>query len=186
MMIEEVKKKSHFRRNLFLLFIAIFAVLFQLGSMQTVTHQEATEFIDGVREQIKGIDGFGIFTHNALVAMIMMIPGGFLFGGIIAFQTGWAVSASTVLNPALTQIPPLSLLFVTPFGLMEVFAYAIAMSRSVILVQTLVNRTIRTQLKPTLKEVGIVIGLLLVGGFMEFGLIQWASENGYNLMEMVT
>src|SRR3972149_1766071 len=129
MMTQETKKKSHFRRNLFLLFIAVFSAL---------------------------------------------------------FQTGWAVSAATVISPELAQMPALSLLFISPFGLMEITAYAIAMSRSVILVQTLVNRTIRTQLKSTLKEIGIVIGLLLAGGFLEYAMIQWAIENGYNLVEMMS
>jgi len=186
MMTQETKKKSHFRRNLFLLFIAVFSALFQAGSMQTVSQQEADEFVKVVGEQIKGIDAIGIFSHNALFALIMMIPGGFIFGGIIAFQTGWAVSAATVISPELAQMPALSLLFISPFGLMEITAYAIAMSRSVILVQTLVNRTIRTQLKSTLKEIGIVIGLLLAGGFLEYAMIQWAIENGYNLVEMMS
>src|SRR3989304_2373163 len=107
MMTQETKKKSHFRRNLFLLFIAVFSALFQAGSMQTVTQQEADEFIKVVGEQIKGIDAIGIFSHNALFGFDNDNSRRINFWGIIAFQTGLAGSAATRNSPELAQMPAL-------------------------------------------------------------------------------
>lgn len=156
-------------------------MLFQLGSYSTVTEDEANEFMDLISEQIKGIDGIGIAIHNLEISLIMFVPFGFIIGGFIAFQTGWSVAAATVLNPELSDLPAIALLYMTPFGIMELVAYAIAMSRSVLLVQALLKKRIKTQLKPLLKEVGIVSALLLIGGIIEWEMIKWASEQGVSL-----
>ncbi|MGI0083082.1 MAG: hypothetical protein ACREAG_07265, partial [Nitrosopumilaceae archaeon] len=95
------------------------------------------------------------------------------WGAFAAWSTGFAYSALETTNPILSQIPPLSILFISPFGLMELAAYSIATSRSFLLIHSIIKKNpINAQLRPTAIEVGIVIALLLTGGFIEFVMIQ--------------
>ena len=62
------------------------------------------------------------------------------------------------------------------FGLMEVAAYSIAMSRSVLFIEKIIKRTsIFTEKKAILIEIGIVTGLLLIGGMVEMYMIEMAQ-----------
>ncbi|HVD08226.1 MAG TPA: hypothetical protein VNB67_07250, partial [Nitrososphaeraceae archaeon] len=74
-------------------------------------------------------------------------------------------------SPILKNIPPLIIL-ITPFGILEVFAYGIALSRSGILVYDLVTKKPwREYVVVTLIEIGIVIVILLVGAIIEWQTI---------------
>ena len=65
------------------------------------------------------------------------------------------------------------MLFVSPFGLMELAAYSIGMSRSFILIQTILKKkSIKLELTPTTIEIGIVVALLLAGGLIESIMIE--------------
>jgi hypothetical protein len=56
---------------------------------------------------------------------------------------------------------------------MEVAAYSIAMSRSVLFIEKIIKRTsIFTEKKAILIEIGIVTGLLLIGGIVEMYMIE--------------
>jgi hypothetical protein len=56
----------------------------------------------------------------------------------------------------------------SPFGLMELVAYSIAMSQSVYIIILLIKRTnLKLLIKPAAIEVGIVITILFVAGFLE-------------------
>ncbi len=183
MMEEPQKKKSRLRLKLFLLFVGVFSLIFQLGSYTPVTEDEANQFMDLMKEQLKDVDEVAIWLNNLRVATMMFVPFGFIIGGFIGFQTGWAVSAASVINPELSDMPAIALLYLTPFGLMELICYAIAMSRSVLLAQAIIKKRFnkRIMLYPTLKEYGIVAGVLLVAGFIEWAMIKWASEMGVSL-----
>ncbi len=78
-------------------------------------------------------------------------------------------------------MPAIALLYLTPFGILELICYAIAMSRSVLLVQALVQKRFKKQLLPTLKEYIIVSVVLLAAGVIEWRMILWASEQGVSL-----
>jgi hypothetical protein len=67
----------------------------------------------------------------------------------------------------------------TPFGLMEVAAYSIAMSRSYILIYRLIKKTpIRPDIRAICIEIAILVVLLLAGGFLEYFLIE--NMSGFN------
>ena len=67
----------------------------------------------------------------------------------------------------------------SPFGLMEVAAYSIAMSRSYILIHKLIKKMpIRPDIRATCIEVVILVVLLLAGGFLEYFLIE--SMSGFD------
>ena len=66
----------------------------------------------------------------------------------------------------------------TPFGLMELAAYSIGMSRSALLAKNLLQKKwflIKSQKFIILIEIGIVVALLLIGGIVEMWMIETAQ-----------
>ena len=158
----------------FFAFMAIFSLTFALASEIQLPEDEATEIMDQFEAMTKGIDAVGIFVHNTSIALPMFIPGfGIVWGMFAAFSTGIAFSAMKGTFPLLEQIPSLSILFMSPFGLMEIAAYSIAMSRSYILIYRLIKKIpIRPDIRAICIEVTILVILLLAGGFLEYFLIE--------------
>jgi len=171
------------RLVLFFIFLGIFAAVFQIGSMFPVDEAEANAFMEEFEELVEGIDAFGIFAHNTTIALPMFIPGfGVAWGLFSAWSTGFAFAAITLTAPQLASIPPLSILFLSPFGIMEITAYSLGISRSFILIKAIIKKTDLIQfIRPTLLEIAIVIGLLLAGGYLEFYMIELALESGLDM-----
>jgi len=170
---------------LFFIFLGIFTSAFQIGSMSTVSEEEANEFMVEFEELVLDIDAFGIFTHNTTLALPMFIPGfGVAWGIFSAWSTGFAFAAIATTVPEIQNIPPLSILFLSPFGLMEIFAYSLGISRSFILIRAITKKINLTQfIKPTIIEIGIVVGLLLAGGYLEFYMIELAQNSGLEMID---
>ncbi|QLH02085.1 hypothetical protein C5F47_00015 [Nitrosopumilus cobalaminigenes] len=168
----------------FFVFLGLFAAAYQIGSMSNVTEEEANAFMAEFEELVLDIDAFGIFTHNLTLALPMFIPGfGVAWGLFSAWSTGFAFASIALTAPQIAEIHPLSILFLSPFGLMELVAYSLGISRSFILIRAVVKKIdLMPLLKPTLIEIGIVTGLLLAGGYLEFYMIELAQEQG--LMNM--
>lgn len=166
---------------LFFVFTAVFSAAYQAGSMLEMSEENARAFMDEFEELVEGIDGTGIFLHNTMLALPMFLPGfGIAWGLFSATSTGYAFAAIVHLAPELGQIPPLAILYLSPFGLMELAAYSIAMSRSYILIAAIAKKTgLGTHAKHTAAEVGIVAGLLLAGGFLEYYMIEVATREGF-------
>ena len=74
-------------------------------------------------------------------------------------------------------ISPLSILF-TPFGILEIFSYGLAISRSGMIIYDYFIKKIswRQFLKPTIIEIIIVISLLIIGAFIEWNMIKDFTE----------
>lgn len=163
-----------FRLIGFFVFMGLFSTLFQIGSMFQVSEEEANAFMSEFEKLIVDIGGVGIFFHNLSISLPMFIPGfGIVWGLFSAWSTGYAFSAIVSITPELSKIPPLTILFFSPFGIMELIAYSIATSRSFILIRAISKKTnLISFLKPTIIEIGIVIGLLLIGGYLEYYMIQ--------------
>ncbi len=168
----------------FFVFLGLFAALFQLGSLSSVTEEEAEAFMAEFEDLVLDIDAFGIFIHNLTITLPMFIPGfGVAWGLFSAWSTGFAFASIALTTPQIAEIQPLTILFMSPFGLMELIAYSFGISRSFILIRAIVKKINLTQfIKPTMIEIGIVIGLLLTGGYLEFYMIEMAQEQG--LMDM--
>mgnify|MGYP001480983576 FL=1 len=106
----------------FFTFLVIFTVIFQLGSMSTVSEEEANLFMKEFEKLVLDIDAFGIFVHNTTIALPMFIPGFGIFWGLFSsWSTGYAFAAIVTSMPEIANISPLSILFLSPFGLMEIF-----------------------------------------------------------------
>jgi len=168
---------------IFFIFLGIFAAAFQIGSMTSVTEEEAEAFMSEFEELVLDIDAFGIFTHNLTISLPMFIPGfGVAWGVFAAWSTGFAFAAIASTIPEVGDIPPLSILFLSPFGLMEITAYSIGISRSFILIRAVIKKvSLSSFLKPTVIEIGIVVALLLVGGYLEFFMIELAQQEGFEM-----
>jgi hypothetical protein len=168
----------------FFVFLGLFASAYHLGSMSNVTQDEANAFMKEFEELVMDIDAFGIFTHNLTIALPIFIPGfGVAWGLFSAWSTGFAFASIVLIAPEIGEIHPLSILFLSPFGIMELVAYSFGISRSFILIRAIVKKIDLIQfVKPTLIEIGIVTGLLLAGGYLEFYMIEMAQEQG--MMEL--
>lgn len=164
----------------FFAFMAFFAGVFYAGSQSVVNEEDASEFVALFEGMVSGIDGAGIFTHNTPLALVMFVPGlGMALGMFSAWSTGYAFAAIATAAPELSQLHPLALIFLTPFGLMEITAYSLATSRSFMLTMAIIRKdSLAALLKPTLIEAGIAVGLLLAGGYVEFYMIEMAKESG--------
>ena len=167
----------------FFVFLVIFTVIFQLGSMSIVSQEEASLFMKEFEKLVLDIDAFGIFVHNTTIALPMFIPGFGIFWGLFSsWSTGYAFTAIVTSIPEISNISPLSILFLSPFGLMEIFSYSLAISRSFILIKAIITKTNLSQfIKPTIIEIGIVIGLLLLGGYVEFYMIELVQNESIEL-----
>jgi hypothetical protein len=167
----------------FFVFLVIFTIIFQLGSMSTVSEEEASLFMEEFEKLVLDIDAFGIFVHNTTIALPMFIPGfGIVWGLFSAWSTGYAFASIVTMMPEIADISPLSILFLSPFGLMEIFAYSLGISRSFILIKAVITKTNLSQfLKPTIIEIGIVVALLLVGGYVEFYMIELVQNENIEM-----
>ena len=168
---------------IFFVFLVIFTVIFQLGSMSTVSEEEANLFMEEFEKLVLDIDAFGIFVHNTTIALPMFIPGFGIFWGLFSsWSTGYAFAAIATSIPEIANISPLSILFLSPFGLMEIFAYSLGISRSFILIKAIITKTNLSQfIKPTIIEIGVVIALLLVGGYVEFYMIELVQNESIEM-----
>ena len=163
--------------------MGLFTAAFQLGSMSEVSEEEANIFMKEFEKLVEDIDAIGIFVHNTTISLPMFLPGfGVAWGLFSAWSTGFAFAAIVSITPELEQIPPLTILYLSPFGLMELSAYSLATSRSFILIRAISKKTnLKPLLKPTVIEIGILLGLLLAGGFLEDYMIKLAQDEEFEM-----
>ena len=164
---------------LFFVFLGIFSASFAIGAEIQVSEEESKIVLEELESLIADIDAVGIFTHNTSLSLPMFIPGfGIAWGAFAAFSTGMAFSVIQDANPMLENVPSLTILFMSPFGLMEVAAYSIAMSRSYMIVHKMIKRmSVRPDFRVIGLEIAIMIGLLLTGGFVEWYFIESLSTD---------
>ena len=158
--------------------MGIFSLSFQIGATSQVSPEEANDFVQEFLSATQDSDGFAFFVNNVSASLPMFIPGlGAILGIYSGWSTGFGFAALITMAPGLANIEPLTLLFYSPYGIMEVAAYSIAMSRSFHVVYSLVKKVNPISLiKPSLIEIGIVIGLLVIAGFLEEYMIKLAQE----------
>ncbi|NIP62347.1 MAG: stage II sporulation protein M [Nitrosopumilaceae archaeon] len=167
--------------------MGVFSGAFQIGAISEVNDKEAEQFLKEFEELVKDIDAVGIFTHNTSIALPMFIPGfGVAWGLFAAWSTGFAFASLSTLNPLIAEVPPLAILYLSPFGIMELVAYSIGISRSFILIQMIVKKLdLKPVIKITVIEIGIVVALLLMGGFIEFSMIEMVQQGEIGLPEEI-
>ena len=176
-MTHKVSGMFKFRLITFFIFMAIFSLSFQLGAISEVSMDDANEFVQEFLSNTQEISGFDIFLNNISAALLMFVPGvGTAVGIYSGWSTGFGFAAIATMAPGLADIEPLTILYYSPYGLMELVAYSIAMSRSFHVVYSLIKKVNpKTLIKPSLIEIGIVVGLLLIAGYLEEYLINLAQ-----------
>jgi uncharacterized membrane protein SpoIIM required for sporulation len=155
----------------------VFIIAYSVGAISVKINASQADFIKkDFQTQIKGINQYGIFANNFKVALGMFIPGfGIALGGFSAFSTGLVFNAIAHTSPALSNISPL-IVFLTPFGILEIIAYGIAISRSGILSYQLIKDTNkrnswRKYVIPTIIEILAVLVILFAGAMIEWQMI---------------
>lgn len=153
----------------FVIFVCIFLFSYSMGAIYKMSDEQTESFLKEFSKTTQGIGAIGIFLHNASDAILMFIPvAGVGFGVYIAGSTGAAFSAMAATNPQMSNLPPLALLLASPFGIMELVAYSIGMSRSFHLVWAIFKKNpLKKEIRHTMIEIGIVLILLLVAGIIE-------------------
>jgi len=161
---------------------AVFLIAYSIGAAVPLTEADASEIRKQFADQIKDIDQNGVFLNNFKISLIMFIPAaGVGFGGYAGFGTGEVISALAASTPGLSGILSL-IIFITPFGIMEVFVYGLAMSRSGLLIVRLVkDKPWRAEARrpfyensivPTLVELGIAAVVLFAAAVIEWQIIE--------------
>ena len=175
---EKFKIISRWRFLFFIFGVIVFTIAYSVGATLVQINSSQAELIKThFQEQIRCINQYGIFANNLRVALGMFIPGfGIALGTFSAFSTGLVFNALSTISPALSNISPL-IVFLTPFGILEIIAYGIAISRSGILSYQLIKDTNkrnswRKYVIPTVVEIGIVITMLFIGAIVEGQLIR--------------
>lgn len=159
------------------IFFMLFIIAFTIGSETSIQKEDAQVLVDQVQQSLPNVNetenlNIEIALHNLGISMIMFVPGvGIALGTIAAYSTGTAFSAILTVHPEVLTSHPITVLLMTPFGILEAISYGIAMSRSYLLINALLKHRLRQNIKPSLIEVCIVIGLLFLGGIIEAGQI---------------
>ncbi len=153
----------------------LFVASYSAGAAEPLSDEDAEEIRSGFLEDTEGIDETGIFLNNLKVALAMFVPGvGVGLGIFSGLSTGEVFNAFALVSPELAATSPLSVL-ATPFGMLEVFAYGLAISRSGMLAVQLAKRSERKSWRQfsmmTAIEIAVVIGVLIAGSLVEFQVI---------------
>src|SRR5918996_2095518 len=162
--------------------MVVFIIAYSIGAATDLNRTEAENLRQQFNEQVKDIDLNGIFMNNLRISLGMFIPAlGIGLGIFSGFSTGLIFNVIAESSPLLNNISPLVIL-VTPFGVMEVFAYGLAMSRSGMLIYQIVKKKQwREYIIPTIIEIGIVITILLIGATIEWQIITQFDEQATDI-----
>jgi hypothetical protein len=162
--------------------IVVFVIAYFIGAGTDIGKNETENLRDQFNKQVKDIDQNGIFVNNLRISLGMFIPIlGMGLGIFSGFSTGLMFNVIAESSPLLNNISPL-LILVTPFGVMEVFAYGLAMSRSGMLTyQIIKKKQWREYIIPTIIEIGIVITVLLIGATIEWQIITQFDEQAADI-----
>lgn len=162
--------------------IVVFVIAYFIGAGTDIGKNETENLRDQFNKQVKDIDQNGIFVNNLRISLGMFIPVlGMGLGIFSGFSTGLMFNVIAESSPLLNNISPL-LILVTPFGVMEVFAYGLAMSRSGMLTyQIIKKKQWRECIIPTIIEIGIVITILLIGATIEWQIITQFDEQATDI-----
>ncbi|MBE43911.1 MAG: stage II sporulation protein M [Thaumarchaeota archaeon] len=162
----------------------VFTGVYYIGAIVETSDSDATQLRDEFEKLVEDIGVEDIFFNNFRIAATMFIPGfGIAVGVFSAFSTGMVFNAIVQTTPELTNFHPLAIL-TTPFAAIELFSYGIAMSRSGILINAIIRKhNLKSILRPTLIELGVVAALVLSGAFIEFYMIETLKPET-EIMEM--
>jgi uncharacterized membrane protein SpoIIM required for sporulation len=150
----------------------LFIGLFQLGFSIKLDRSFSEELSKNFMNQIQGIDEIGIFLNNFKIALVMFIPIlGIVVGSFSAFSTGLIFNSIVSLSDASFANP--LIVFLTPFGILEIVSYGLAISRGGIFLYEILRKSIsKKSITYLFVEIGLVSTMLFVGALIEWSMIE--------------
>lgn len=166
-----------FRKRLLFFFLAMiyFLSLFYIGYSLKIDESFSDEISKSFINQLGPIDEFSIFINNIKIALVMFIPIiGIIMGAISGFSTGLVFnSIMDVPSAAAISISNPLIIFLTPFGFLELVSYGLAISRSGILIYEILKKEfVKKSLIYLTIEIVLVSGLLFIGALIELIMIE--------------
>lgn len=158
--------------------MAFFVIVYYAGATFHMSPQEARTVLQQIATKNRQLDQIAIFVNNVKPALGMFVPAfGVGLGIYSAFSTGTVFNAASVIYPLLKGVSPLAA-FYTPFAVMEVFSYGLAMSRSGMLVYQFIKKRSawREFAVQTGIEIAIVVVILLIGSVVEWQNLQHQQQ----------
>ena len=163
------------KKRLLLFFIAMlfFLGIFYVGYSIKMDESFSNELSKNFMNQISDIDEFGIFFNNLKIALVMFIPVvGIIMGTISGFSTGLVFNSIMNISGTASYSNPL-IIFLTPFGILELISYGLAISRGGILFFELIKKQFtKKSLIYLLVEVALVGMMLFTGAIIEWMMIE--------------
>ena len=164
----------NFKKRLIFFFLAmlLFLGLFQLGFSIKLDKSFSEELSENFKNQIQGIDETGIFLNNIKIALVMFIPVlGIVVGSFSAFSTGLIFNSIVNLSNANFANP--LIVFLTPFGILELVSYGLAISRGGIFLYEILKKSVsKKSITYLFVEIGLVAVMLFVGALIEWSMIE--------------
>jgi uncharacterized membrane protein SpoIIM required for sporulation len=172
---QTITMQYHLKLRAFYILLGVlaFLMLYFAGSQTNLDYNTSIKVKQEFMRKIEGLNYIGIFANNVTISIIMFIPGiGILFGLFSGYSTGTVFSAiAQTSQTTANQLSPLMILL-TPFGIMEIFCYGLAISRSSLLLFSLIKRdNILRQFKYTLFEVIAIVIILFFAALIEWHFI---------------
>jgi len=149
----------------------LFLGLFQLGFSIKLDKSFSEELSKNFKNQIQGIDELGIFLNNLKIALVMFIPIlGIVIGSFSAFSTG--LIFNSIVNLSNSNFANPLIVFLTPFGILELISYGLAISRGgIFLFEILKKRISKKSILYLFVEIGLVCIMLFIGALIEWSMI---------------
>src|SRR5919107_4233884 len=163
-----------FKKRLFFFLMAMFLFLglFQLGFSIKLDKSFSEELSKNFKNQLQGIDEVGIFLNNFKIALVMFIPIlGIVVGSFSAFSTG--LIFNSIVNLSDSNFANPLIVFLTPFGILELVSYGLAISRGGIFLYEVLKKSVsKKSILYLLVEIGLVSVMLFVGALIEWSMIE--------------
>jgi len=144
-----------------------------IGATSTLNPNEAAQIYEEFRSFVVGLTAspLGIFQNNFMIALLMSIPvaGAFLGAGIM-YNSGVILSAASIAQ----RVDPMMLVLSTliwPVGIMEMLAYSLASTQSLLLAYAGYKRMLRSEARNLAVTVAVVAVLLAASSVIEFTLL---------------
>lgn len=178
---------SRRRVTLVLAVLAIEVVIFFVGLLiplsdatrQAMFNQTSSQFGEVQTGSAAQLTGF-IFTHNASIAYLEMIPvaGAVLFA-VSVFSTGLAAQALVASQGYPVQLG--AAIFVFPYSWVELTGYSVALVSGFMLLAAWRKRRLRQELRVFVLEGVSVAAILLVAAAMEAATVKISVTLGFAL-----
>jgi len=146
---------------------------FYIGATTRLSSEDAAalaQFWEQLFNSIK--TPIDIFLNNSVIALIMVVPLlGALFAMYVGYNSGLVISAMSQAN----NVDPVGVLILTlanPIAFMEFMAYALSITQGVLIVYAIIQKRLRQEIRNAAITVVIVLVILIVEAFLEFGLVK--------------